>query len=192
MNRSAPFVSHPRWRRSLTTPKLNHLLILVALASLAGAADARAQQGPASGEPGIWIASADGELREVQPVTRSFLRDQDDDAGPVQVVLSIETFATSATGALSAARLAVTRVRSALSASGIASSGVTSELAYLEPRLKHRILAGSWESPQRLGFDAGYLVTVRGATPRLLGRAVDAAMGAGATQVLSLASQPAP
>lgn len=176
----------------MTTRKLNRLLLLAAIASVASAADAHAQQGPAAGEPGIWIGVGDGVLREVQPVTRSFLRDQDEAAGAVQVTLAVETFATSATGALSAAQLAVTRVRSALAASGIASSGVTSELAYLEPRLKHRILAGSWERPHRLGFDAGYLVSIRGARPQLLGRAVDAAVGAGATRVLSLSTQPAP
>lgn len=176
----------------MSTTKLNHLLLLAAVATMTGAADGHAQQGPAAGEPGIWVAATDGELREVQPVTRSFLRDQDEAAGPVQMVLSVETFATSATGALSAAQLAVTRVRSALSASGIAFSGVTSELAYLEPRIKHRILACSWETPRRLGYDAGYLVSIRGASPRLLGRAVDAAMGAGATRVLSLSSQSTP
>lgn len=159
---------------------------LFAAASLAIATGASAQGDAAQGRPGIWIASAAGGLREVQPIARSFLQTQDASTGPVQLVLAVETFAQSAHGALSAAQLAVTRVRSALGASGIALSGISSEVAYVEPRLRHRILAGSWEQPRRLGYDAGYLVTVRGASPHELGMAVDVAVGAGATRVLSL------
>lgn len=163
---------------------------LFALVSLAVATSASAQGDADNGQPGIWIASAAGELREVQPVTRSFLQDQDG-ADPVQVVFAVETFAQSAHGALSAAQLAVTRVRGALASTGIAMSGITSEVAYVEPRIQHRILPGSWEKPRRLGYDAGYLVTVRGANSRELGMAVDVAMGAGATRVLSLGADAA-
>ena len=86
----------------------------------------------------------------------------------------------------------MTRVRSALASTGIALSGITSEVAYVEPRIQHRILAGSWEKPRRLGYDAGYLVTVRGASPAELGMAVDVAVRAGATRVLSLGPDAAP
>jgi uncharacterized protein YggE len=164
---------------------LHTVLLLAMLSSLTAATAAHSQQAAPGEEPGIWIGDAGGSLRPVQVASRSFLS-QEAEAGAVQLVLSVETFASSAAGALSAARLAVTRVRQALSASGIATANVTSELAYLEPRYRHRILAGSWEGPRRLGFDASYVVSVRGASPMNLGRAVDAAMGAGATRVLSL------
>lgn len=170
---------------------LHTVLALAVLSVLPGATSARGQEAAPAEVPGIWIADAGGSLRPAQLASRSFLP-QDSAEGAVQVVLSVESFAHSAEGALSAAQLAVTRVRAALSASGIASANVTSELGYLEPRYRHRILAGSWERPLRLGFDAGYVVSIRGARPASLGRAVDAAMGAGATQVLTIGPEAAP
>lgn len=153
------------------------------LASLVFAVNASAQVESASDGVGIWIADATGELRQVQPAG-SFLQE-----GPEQVrqiVFSVETFAHTATGALSAARLAVTRVHHALSQTGMVTRSVTAELAFLEPRYRERILAGSWEKPHRLGYDAGFVVTVALPVGLDVGRLVDAAIGAGATRVLAL------
>jgi uncharacterized protein YggE len=169
---------------------LHTALVLAVLSPLAGATAALGQQA-ALDEPGIWIADARGSLQQVPTAARSFLR-QDAAGEPVQLVLSVESFAESATGALSAGELAVLRVRRALSASGVSAASVSSELAFLEPRYRYRILPGSWERPIRLGFDAGYLVTVQGAGRARLGRIVDSAIGAGATRVLSLGGQVQP
>ena len=166
-------------------PRLSSIPALV-LAGLLGAAAGTAAQQPAEPvEPGIWIADASGQLQRVEPARQSFLRDEDRWPGSVEVVLAVETFSRTATGALSAAELAVRRVGSAISRTGVASSGTTSELAYLEPRLQERILAGSWEKPRQLGYDAAYVVTVR-VDRTAVGRVVDAAVGAGATRVLEL------
>ena len=174
----------------MNTRRLFAALALGMFASLVSAT-LEGQAAAPGAAPGIWIADEAGSLQPTRVASRSFLP-QEPVGGPVQVVLSVESFAGSATGALSAAELAVTRVRGALSASGIASANLTSELAYLEPRYRHRILAGSWERPQRLGFDAGFVVTIHGASPANLGRAVDAAIGAGATRVLTLGPEASP
>lgn len=154
------------------------------LAILVFAASASAQVGLPSDNVGIWIADATGELRQVEPATSSFLQVEPE---PVrQIVFSVETFAHTATGALSAARLAVTRVHHALSQTGMVTRSVTSDLAFLEPRYRQRILAGSWEEPRRLGYDAGFVITVAVPAGLDVGRLVDSAMGAGATRVLAL------
>ncbi len=165
--------------------------MLLTAASLLGVTMASGQEVPPGEARGIWIADASGSLRPAQVASRSFLS-QDRAGGQMHVVLWVESFAGSATGALAAAELAVTRVRGALSASGIGGANVTSELAYLEPRHRYRILAGNWEEPQRLGFDAGVAVSVRGVSPASVGRAVDAAIGAGASRALSLGPDSGP
>ena len=152
---------------------------------LCTAAGTAAQQQPQPAEPGIWIAAPGGELQRVEPARRSFLRDAERWPGSVEVVLTVETFSRTATGALSAGELAVRRVGGAISRAGIASTGFSSEVAYVEPRLQQRILAGSWEKPRQLGYDAAYVVTVR-VDRTAVGRVVDAAVGAGATRVLEL------
>jgi len=135
-------------------------------------------------EPGIWIADASGELRPVPPVAATFLREEKDAGG--ELVLLIERFEGTATAALSSGQLGVTRVRQALAQNGVPAQRVSSELAYVEPRYRPLILTGSRPFPERLGFDAAYLVKVRLAKGWDPGRLIDAAFGAGATRVLSL------
>jgi uncharacterized protein YggE len=161
-------------------------LIALALAAPLDAGPAAAQASPDAEQPGIWIADASGALQEVAPARRSFLRTQDLGPGATRLVLSVETFAESATGALSAGRLAVARVRQAVSSSGVAVAGITSEVAYVEPRYRQRILAGSWETPRRLGFDAAHVITLTAGSAARLGEVIDAAMGAGATRVIDV------
>jgi uncharacterized protein YggE len=165
-------------------------LLGLALAAALAATPAAGQQAD-PGQPGIWIADRSGTLREVAPATRSFLRSQELGPDAVRLVLSVETFAGSATGALSAGRLAVTRVRQAVAASGVAVGGITSEVAYVEPRYRHRILAATWEKPQRLGFDAAHVITLSAGSSARLGRVIDAAMGAGATRVIEVVPEAA-
>ena len=159
------------------------LLLMVGLSSLSATA-ALAQQ-PADGQaPGIWIADATGVLRQVQPPSQTFLRNQA--PGAVRLVLSVESFAQSATGALAAGQLAATRVRHAISGFAIAGDGFAVELAYVEPRYQHRILAATWEKPRLLGFDAAYVITLQTTSSSNLGLLIDSAMGAGATRVISV------
>lgn len=157
---------------------------IVLLASLGLAASASAQEASPAEDTGIWIADVSGELQQVEPATTTFLDEPPEQVR--QIVLSVESFAHTATGALSAARLAVTRVHQALSQTGLVTRSVTSDLAFVEPRYRERILAGSWEEPRRTGYDAGYVVTVAIPAGLDTGRLVDAAMGAGATRVLAL------
>lgn len=160
--------------------------LLVLFLCVVGSAGSAAAQATLSGEAsGIWIADDEGQLQRVQPAPGSFLRQQDA-SGDVRLVLSVESFAGSANGALSAGSLAVTRVLQAIAAAGVPGGAVESELAYLEPRFEYRILAGSWEKPRRTGFDAAHLVTVETANTAALGRVIDSAIGAGATRVLSV------
>lgn len=160
--------------------------LLVLFLCVVGSAGSAAAQATLSGEAsGIWIADDEGQLQRVQPAFGSFLRQQDA-SGDVRLVLSVESFAGSANGALSAGSLAVTRVLQAIAAAGVPGGAVESELAYLEPRFEYRILAGSWEKPRRTGFDAAHLVTVETANTAALGRVIDSAIGAGATRVLSV------
>jgi len=177
----------------VSTHPLKLVVFAVSLSWSAGAAGAHAQQVADPGEPGIWIADADGSLRHVPPVSRSVLRPvQSNGAAPLQLVFTVESFAQSATGALAAAQLAITRVRHAVGATGVGAAEDEPELAYVEPRYERKLLAGTWEKPRRLGFDAAYLVTVRVGDPARTGLLVDAAMGAGATGVLSVASEQSP
>lgn len=142
-------------------------------------------QGPPPGsEPGIWIADASGQLRPVPPVAATFLH-VEKDAGQ-ELVLLIERFEHTATAALSSGKLGVTRVRKALAQNGVAAERVSSELAYVEPQYRPLILRGSRPFPERLGFQAAYVVKVRMAKGWDAGRLIDAALGAGATRVLSL------
>lgn len=157
---------------------------ILLLASLGLAANAAAQEAPPTPQGGIWIADASGALRQVEPATTTFL--QQESGRTRQIVLSVETFARTATGALSSGRLAVTRVRQAISQAGVVTDQIMSELAYVEPRYRVRILAGSWEEPQRLGYDAAFVVTIELPAGVDVGRLVDAAIGAGATRVLAL------
>lgn len=157
---------------------------ILLLAGLGLAASANAQEAPPTAPMGIWIADASGALRQVDPATTTFLRQ--DPRRTRQIVLSVETFARTATGALSSGGLAVTRVRQAISQAGVVTDEMMSELAYVEPRYRERILAGSWEEPRRLGYDAGFVVTIELPAGVDVGRLVDAAMGAGATRVLAL------
>ena len=160
-------------------------VLLAGLLCCATGVSTATAQGPLTGsEAGIWIANGQGEMQRVQPSAASFLRQ--DAAGDAELVLSVETFATSATGAIAAGNLAVTRVLHAVAASGVPGNGVSYELAYVEPRYRHRILAASWEKPRQLGFDAAHVITIRSANPATLGRVIDSAIGAGATRVLSV------
>jgi hypothetical protein len=161
------------------------LLTLAVSASMIPGSGA-AQAAPTE-DRGIWIADAGGNLRAVAPASSSFLRSRQGlGAGSVRLVLSVETFAESATGAVSAGQLAVARVRRAVGASGVTVADVSSELAYVEPRYQFRVLRATWEKPRRLGFDAAHVITLSAASEARLGHVIDAAMGAGATRVLDV------
>lgn len=177
----------------MSTHPLTLVVFAISLSWSAGATGAHAQQAADPGEPGIWIADAAGSLRPVPPVSRSVLRQQQTNgSAPLQLVFTVETFAQSATGALAAAQLAITRISHAVGATGVGAAEGEAELAYLEPRYERKLLAGTWEKPRRLGFDAAYLMTVRVGDPARTGLLVDTAMGAGATGVLSVASERSP
>lgn len=172
----------------MRTRSLPAALLILAL-SVALAPTAVSGQAAPTDDSGIWIADAGGTLRAVAPASTSFLR-----AGrglgtdAVRLVLSVETFAESATGAVSAGQLAVARVRQAVAASGVTVADVSSELAFVEPRYQFRVLRATWEKPRRLGFDAAHVVMLSAGSEARLGQVIDAAMGAGATRVVEVQS----
>lgn len=162
-------------------------LVLLTIAVFSIDPHAAAGQAPdPSGGAGIWIEDASGSLRQVPPATRTFLRDAAISERAVEVAFLVESRAGSASGALSAAELAVQRVKTALSRSGIAVEVIRSEVLYVEPRYRDRVLAGSWETPRLVAFDAAFVVTANVLAAGAVGRAVDVAMGAGATRVLEI------
>lgn len=165
------------------------ILFALTTAVLLMPAAALSQQPISESGPGIWVGDATGQLRKVEP-SSSFLRDPLRSAvpsGSVRVVLAVESFAESATGALSAGQLAVSRVIAAGSRLGATAVDVDGEAFVVEPRYERpRILAGSWERPRVVGFQSIQLVALQLANSRRLGLLIDTAVGAGATRVLDV------
>ena len=172
-----------------TSAKVTGWLLAAALVATAEPGAAQRPEAPLSG---IWIADAAGELRRVEPAAGGLLRAPSPPPAPASmvVVLAVETFARSASGATAAAGLAVERVVRAVSGFGVSAREVTREPAVVRPRFEYRLLAAAWEKPRLLGYDVAQVVSVRTSNADRVGLLIDLAIQAGAPRVLDVAAEP--
>lgn len=162
-------------------------LPLLVLALSAAASPVGGQQ-TSSSTPGIWVADASGQLRAVQPQPGFASARQPASAARLRVVLEVESFAQSASGALAANQLAATRVIRATSVLAGATEAFMVSPAVVEVEYARRpTLARSWERPRQAGFRAITQVVMEAPDRQRLGLLLDAAMGAGASQVIAVA-----
>lgn len=169
-------------------PRSSWLILVVALLVMA-TQPLTAQQPPVSSE-GIWIADESGELRRVRPSggIRSPASAREA-SGPrlVRVVVEVESFAHSASGAVAANQLATRRVIGATASIAGATGASILHPAAVEVELAPRSpLHDPRKSPRRVGFHARTQVLLQASDARRLGLLLDAAIGAGATYILSV------
>jgi uncharacterized protein YggE len=163
------------------------LLALLLAAGFAFADPAPAQQAPPP-ESGIWIADSAGRLRPVVPadgIAASPGAARPAAPEPLRVVVEVESTARSASGALAANQLAVARVIRATAALGGAAGGTVSGTPVVigEPPRGSFLARSRTERPE--WFRAVTQLEMEATDPRRLGALLDAAMAAGATQVVS-------
>lgn len=152
-------------------------------------ATAQQRAGPSDG---IWIADASGELRRVRPSggIRSAASGREAPAPRgVRVVVGVESFAHSASGAVAANQLATRRVIGATASIAGATGASILHPTTVEVELAPRSpLHDPRKPPRRVGFQARTQVLLEVPDPRRLGLLLDAAIGAGATYILSVDS----
>ena len=162
------------------------ILFLVLLVSPFAAAAALAQQPRSAG--GLWIEDASGQLHRWKHTSRS-PRLQSHRVPPTRIVLVVESFAHTATGALSANDLSVGGVVRALSGLGISSRDVSLESAFVEPEYERPgPLTRPGTRPRIAGFRAQRVVEVRTERKDRIGLLLDFATGAGATRILEVST----
>lgn len=146
-----------------------------------------AQQRAGSSD-GIWIADASGELRRVQPARGLLAAGQSRQVARtdvIRVVVEVESFARSASGAVAANQLATGRVISATASLAGATGASILHPATVEVELAPRsVLRHPRKPPRRVGFNARTQVLLEAPDARRLGLLLDTAMGAGATYIL--------
>lgn len=161
-------------------------LILLAASLTAPAHPLTAQHPPGSAE-GLWIADASGELRRVQPSAGVRSASSRAEAAPpaIRVVVEVESFAHSASGAVAANQLATRRVIGATTSIAGATGASILHPPAVEAELAHRSpLHDPRKPPRRVGFHARTQVLLEAPDRRRLGLLLDAAVGAGATYIL--------
>ncbi len=158
-------------RRALRRYMLRSGFIL--LGALTAAVPAAAQQQgarPASGM--IWIEMP-REARQAPAATR--------------LDLAVESFATSANGAISASSLAVQRVMRVLASTGVPTQEIESRGTAIFPEYAHREIVPTAPfgraQPRVVGYRAVHRITVRVDRAANLGLLIDLARGAGAELV---------
>lgn len=148
-----------------------------------------AQQRAGSSD-GIWMPDASGELRRVQPARGLLAAGPSRQVGPrdgIRVVVEVESFARSASGAVAANQLATRRVIGATSSLAGATGASILQPTTVEVELAPpSVLHDPRKPPRRVGFNARTQVLLEAADARRLGLLLDTAMGAGATYILSV------
>ena len=162
------------------------ILFFLLLASLFATPAAFAQQPRSTG--GLWIEDASGQMDRWKRTSHS-PRLQSHRTSPARIVLAVESFAHTATGALSANALSVGRVIRALSGLGISSREVSLESAFVEPEYERTgPLTRLGARPRIAGFRALRVLEIRTERKDRIGLLLDFATGAGTTRILEVST----